>query len=83
MKRILTFQLDDDLNWYLRDIAHKERLSIAEVLRRIIEDHRNNSKSITTEEEIDALDQRIEALREQQKQLTYQRDYLKDRIEDK
>jgi len=83
MKRIFTFQIDDQLNWYLRDIAYKERLSIGEVLRRIIIDHRNKSKSVTTEEEIDALDQRIEALKEQQKQLTYQRDYLKDRIEEK
>ena len=80
MKTVISFNLPTDLNQYLRDIAHQERLTISEILRQMIVDHRDNNDP---SHKIKIIDEKIEALKEQQKQLTYQRDYLKDRIEDK
>jgi len=80
MKTVISFNLPTDLNQYLRDIAHQERLTISEILRQMIVDHRENNDP---SHKIKIIDEKIEALKEQQKQLTYQRDYLKDRIEDK
>jgi predicted transcriptional regulator len=80
MKTVISFNLPTDLNQYLRDIAHQERQSISEILRQMIEDHRDNNDPT---HKIKIIDDRIEELKEQQRQLTYQRDYLKDRIEEK
>jgi phosphate starvation-inducible membrane PsiE len=82
MKTTITFQVDDSLNDYLRYVAYQQRLTISEVIRQMIEDHKNNNDSIEVADKIKILDERISRLQEQQNQLSYQRDYLKDRIED-
>jgi predicted transcriptional regulator len=81
MKTTITFQVDDSLNDYLRYLAYQQRLSISEVIRQMIEDHKKNNDSIEVTDKIKILDERITRLQEQQAQLSYQRDYLKDRIE--
>ena len=82
MKTTITFQVDDNLNDYLRYLAYQQRLSISEVIRQMIEDHKKNNDSMEVADKIKILDERITRLQEQQNQLSYQRDYLKDRIED-
>jgi hypothetical protein len=81
MKTTITFQVDDSLNDYLRYVAYQQRLTISEVIRQMIEDHKKNNDSIEVTDKIKILDERITRLQEQQNKLSYQRDYLKDRIE--
>ena len=82
MKTTITFQVDDDLNDYLRYLAYHHRLSVSEILRQLIENHKKNDDSIKDADKIKILENRILRLQEQQNQLSYQRDYLKDRIEE-
>ena len=81
MKTTITFQVDDSLNDYLRYVAYQQRLTISGVIRQMIEDHKKNNDSIEVTDKIKILDERITRLQEQQNKLSYQRDYLKDRIE--
>ena len=84
MKTQLSVSIDNDHAEYIRQLAREEYISVSESLRQMIElgikSHRGNE--LPTTEKIKLIEKQINLLKQQQKQLAYQRDYLKDRIEE-
>tara|TARA_R100001015_G_C4589026_1_gene144699 strand:+ start:85 stop:342 length:258 start_codon:yes stop_codon:yes gene_type:complete len=84
MKTQLSISIDNVHAEYIRLIAREEYISISESARTLIEMgiklHQGNE--IPVNQKIKLIENRIYLLKEQQKELSYQRDYLKNRIED-
>jgi predicted ATPase len=84
MKTQLSISIDNDHAEYIRQLARDEYISVSESARQIIElgikSHQGNE--IPINQKIKLIENRIYLLQEQQKELAYQRDYLKDRIEE-
>ena len=84
MKTQLSISIDSVHAEYIRLLAREEYISISESARNLIELgiklHQGNE--IPVNQKIKLIENRIYLLKEQQKELSYQRDYLKDRIED-
>lgn len=85
MKTQISVSLDSDQAEYIRQLAREEYISVSESTRQIIElgikSHQGSEISVA--QKIKLIENRIYLLKEQQRELCYQRDYLKDRIEEK
>ena len=77
MKTQYTISFEQEQVKYIRELARGQYVSFSEAVRQLI------SIAIEAYEEKSLpVKQKVESLDEQKKQLSYQRDYLKDRIED-
>lgn len=84
MKTQISVNLASDQAEYIRQLARDEYISVSESARQIIElgIKSHQGSEIPINQKIKLIENRIYLLKEQQKELAYQRDYLKDRIED-
>ena len=84
MKTQLSISIDNNHAEYIRQLAREEYISVSESARNIIELgiklHRGNE--IPVSQKLKLIENRIYLLKEQEKELSYQREYLKGRIED-
>jgi len=84
MKTQISVNLASDQAEYIRQLAREEYISVSESTRQILElgIKSHQGSEIPTSQKIKLIESRIRLLKEQQRELAYQRDYLKDRIED-
>tara|TARA_R100001460_G_scaffold3895_12_gene11305 strand:- start:662 stop:919 length:258 start_codon:yes stop_codon:yes gene_type:complete len=84
MKTQYTISFEQEQVKYIRELARGQYVSFSEAVRQLISIaiEAYEEKSLPVKQKVELIEKQIQSLDEQKKQLSYQRDYLKDRIED-
>ncbi len=84
MKTQYTISLTEEQSEFIRELARVQYVSFSEVVRQLmtiaIEAYKHDL--VPAKQKVELIEKEIQSLDEQKRQLSYQRDFLKDRIED-
>ncbi len=84
MKTQYSVGLTQEQSIYIKEFARTEYISLSEAIRKImtlgINTHQQQEVPIS--EQVQLIEDKIRSVEEEKRQLSYQRDFLKDRIED-
>jgi len=84
MKTQYTISFEQEQAEFIRELARDQYVSFSEAVRQLmaIAITAYKEKEVPAKQKVELIEKQIQSLDEQKKQLSYQRDYLKDRIED-
>ena len=83
MKTQYTISFEQEQVEYIRELARGQYVSFSEAVRQLISIaiEAYEEKAVPVQQKVELIEKQIQSLDEKKRELSYQRDYLKDRIE--
>ena len=84
MKTQYSVGLTQEQSIYIKEFARTEYISLSEAIRKIMSlgINTHQEREVPISEQVQLIEDQIRSVEEQKRELSYQRDFLKDRIED-